>query len=516
VLATERITIPVRMPTGNADATSAMMLAVGALLHREVAIDELLDRMVDHIREQLDADRGTIYLLDRGTGQLVSKAAHLPELEEIRLALGQGVAGWVAQRGDVVNVPTTSSSAHFYQGVDEKTGYRTRSILAAPMRDRSGNILGVVQLLNKRGGAFPEKDAERLLDLAEQAALAVEATTFYQQLDRPPAPELTPLPIAANFNRIVGESDSLRAACRLTSRAANSEATVLVRGESGTGKELFARAIHVNSPRSDEPFVKVDCAALPESLIENELFGHERGAYTGAGERALGKFDAAQGGTIFLDEIGELPPSVQGKLLRVLQDREFLRVGGTKPVKVDVRVVAATNRNLEQLVSKGQFRGDLYFRIKVVELPLPPLRERGRKDVERLARHFLGTAAKKHRRPEPRLTASALDRLQRYPWPGNVRELENCIESAVVIMDGSQLLPEDLPLPDRPLDLGGTSSPVGMTPPSSRGRVRTLEEVEREHILRVLDRVDGNQTKAAKLLGIGRNTLGRKLRKFGL
>ena len=288
---------------------------------------------------------------------------------------------------------------------------------------------------------------------------------------------------------------------------------MLVRGESGTGKELFARAIHVNSPRADEAFVKVDCAALPESLIENELFGHERGAFTGADAMAPGKFDAAEGGTIFLDEIGELPLSVQGKLLRVLQDREFLRVGGTEAIKIDVRVVAATNRSLERMIADGRFRSDLYFRIKVIEIGLPPLRDRGERDIARLAQHFAATAAKRHGRAVPSIDAAAMTRLVEYRWPGNVRELENCLESAVVIMDGDQIGPGDLPLPDRPLPVG---RPSEQAPPSDGERVLPLAEVEKRHILRVLDRVGGNQTVAAKLLGIGRNTLARKLKRYGM
>ncbi len=497
--------------SAGSDHESAILLAVGGVLHREIAIDDLLTRLVDHIALALEADRGTIYLLDRGKGELFSKAAHLPELPEIRLRLGQGVAGHVAETGRVVNVPTTINEARFYQGVDARTGYRTESLLAAAMRDRGGSIIGVVQLLNKRGGPFDASDEQKLAQLAEQAAIAIEATTMYEDLAREPESQLNPLPLTGQFNRIIGESEKLRAACRLTSKAAASTATVLIRGESGTGKELFARAIHVNSPRADGPFIKVDCAALPESLIENELFGHERGAYTGADAKAHGKFDAAQGGTIFLDEIGELPPTVQGKLLRVLQDRDFLRVGGTEAIAADVRVVAATNRDLERLIAEGQFRSDLYFRIRVVELTLPPLRERGAKDIARLAHHFAAAAAKRHGRPVPPLTKEAIERLCRYRWPGNVRELENCMESAVVVMESTELTVDDLPLPERLPAFARAED----KPPSQEGEhILTLEEVERRHIQSVLDKVAGNQSAAAKLLGIGRNTLARKLKRL--
>ncbi|MBI2375280.1 MAG: sigma 54-interacting transcriptional regulator [Deltaproteobacteria bacterium] len=513
-------------PSGRAESSSdepELLVEVGALLGREIAFEDLLVRLVDGIRERMTCDRATIFLVDRARGELFSKVAHLPELPEIRLALGQGVAGWVAETGEIVCVPTTNADARFFSGVDELTGYRTESILALPMIDRLGDVIGVVQLLNKHGSPFGELDVARGSRLAEEAARVLEATTLYDDLSsrRPTEPAPAPPPAADDpseshliqdrFNRIVGESESLREACRRTRKVAASLATVLIRGESGTGKELFARAVHVNSNRRDRPFVKVDCAALPETLIENELFGHERGAFTGADDRAKGKFDLADGGTIFLDELGELPLTVQGKLLRALQDREFLRVGGQEVVKVDARVVAATNRDLLRMVSDGSFRADLYYRIRVVELELPPLRARGERDVFRLARHFLTSAARRHGRPVPGLARETLDRLAAYSWPGNVRELENCMESALVVMDGEVILPEHLPLPDRI-----TAPPVAAPAPSGpRPGLRPLADVEREHVLFVLDAVGGNQSEAARVLGIGRNTLARKLRAFG-
>jgi Nif-specific regulatory protein len=518
------------MPTPPADRHSAVLLAVSEFLGREVALDDLLRTLIDRIAAVMEADRGTLYLVDRGKGEVFSRAAHLPELPEIRLKLGQGIAGHVAQTGETVNVPTTTADSHFFAGVDQKTGYRTASVIAAPMRDRNGTIIGVVQLLNKRGGPFTREDGEALAVLAAQAAVAVEATTFYPLLLRAPAEARESLPLADRFNRILGESEPMRLAYRLTTKAAASDATVLVRGESGTGKELFARAIHVNSRRRLGPLVKVDCAALPASLIENELFGHERGAYTGADQRTVGKFDAAQGGTLFLDEIGELPLAVQGKLLRALQDREFERVGSARTVLIDARVVAATNRDLEQLVADGKFRDDLYYRVKVVEIRLPSLRARGPEDIVRLSRHFVHAAARRHGRDAPVLSEAALARLTAYPWPGNVRELENCLESAVVIMDGSVILPEHLPLPERtrPLSPGASESSDPDEPaplerlaetegplPASAAGIRPLEQVEREHILSALAKVAGNRSLAARLLGIGRNTLARKLRDYG-
>jgi len=487
-----------------------VLLGVAELLGQEVDLDRLMNALVERIAEVIGADRATLYLVDHAHGELYSRAAHLPELPEIRLRVGQGLAGHVAATGEIVNVPRTTSDRRFFAEIDRRTGYTTRSVLACPLRDRDGAVVGVLQVLNKRGGKVFGADDEALLEtLARQVVAALEATSLVGILRRAPEGTATPPPLAYRFNRIVGESESMRTVYSLTERAAKTDATVLVRGESGTGKELIARAVHVNSKRVARPFVKVDCAALPVGLIENELFGHEKGAFTGADERAPGKFEVASGGTVFIDEIGELPLPVQGKLLGVLQDRELTRVGGTRPVKVDVRVVAATNRDLERMVADGTFRADLYYRIRVVEIVLPTLRERGRSDVERLARHFLEVFARKHGKPVSGLTDDALERLAAYPWPGNVRELENCIESAVVLSDGGALAARHLMLPGGAVT---TASSLGLRP----YRARTLAEVEREAIAEALRAHAGNRTAAARTLGIGRNTLNRKIREYGL
>lgn len=512
------------MPEKSEDVSRAILLAVGELLGREVVLDDLLTSLVDRMAAALGADRGTLYLVDGGKGEVFSKAAHLPEIKEIRLKLGQGIAGHVARTGETVNVSPASREPHFFHDIDRRTGYRSRSMVAVPMRDQRGTIIGVVQMLNKKGsGAFTPGDERTLHSLAAQAGVAIEATSLYTELRR--AESDVSYPVSYLFNKIVGEGEAITQAYRITRKAAATDATVLIRGESGTGKELFARAVQVNGARRDKPFIKVDCAALPAGLIENELFGHEQGAYTGANRRAVGKFEAAQGGTVFIDEIGELPLPVQGKLLRVLQDRQFERVGGTETVSVNVRIIAATNRNLEKLVEEGRFRADLYYRIRVVEMVLPPLRARGREDLERLIRHFVQAAAQHHHLATPTLSASAMARLVAYPWPGNVRELENCMESAVVLSDGGVILPEGLPLPSHTprLPLGGSVLGGELVPlhPDGRdtpvgGEMLTLAEVERRHILMVLDRVHQNRSEAARLLGIGRNTLGRKLKDFGL
>jgi Nif-specific regulatory protein len=311
---------------------------------------------------------------------------------------------------------------------------------------------------------------------------------------------------------MVGDSEAMRNVKQRIAKVARGMAPVLVHGESGTGKELVARAIHSQSNRATAPFIPVNCAAISKELIESELFGHEKGSFTGAMNARKGAFEEADGGTIFLDEIGELPIDLQAKLLRALESGEIKRVGAPRPITVDVRIVAATNRDLLAMSREGKFREDLYYRIKVVELGLPPLRARGPEDVERLARHFIAQATRRHHLSrEPHLSSEALERLKTWHWPGNVRELENCVESAVVLCEGD-VLPEHLPLPES----GQSLAPVLTPAPSKDGPIATLADVERRHILNVLERAKGNRTQAAKWLAIGRNTLARKLKEYGL
>jgi DNA-binding NtrC family response regulator len=305
---------------------------------------------------------------------------------------------------------------------------------------------------------------------------------------------------------IIGESGQMQEVFSLVRRVAPSDATVLIRGESGTGKELIAKAIHFASPRASGPLVKVNCAALPESLLESELFGHEKGAFTGAVAARKGRFELADGGTIFLDEVGDLPPGVQVKLLRVLQEREFERVGSSRPVAVNVRLLAATHRDLEALVRDGRFRDDLYYRINVVTISLPPLRER-REDLPLLIDQFLKASAEKNSRVIEGLSREAREALLRYDYPGNVRELENLIERAVVLSRGQVIGIGDLPLP---------LHEPSHEPEQRAGLLAAVEGLERRMIRDALVRADGVQTRAADLLGISERVLRYKLRKYGL
>jgi transcriptional regulator with PAS, ATPase and Fis domain len=293
---------------------------------------------------------------------------------------------------------------------------------------------------------------------------------------------------------------------KLIARVSLGRSTVLLEGESGTGKELVARAIHANSPRRHQPFVPVHCAALPETLLESELFGHEKGAFTGAVVSKPGLFEVANQGTIFLDEIGEIGPSVQVKLLRVIQEQEVRRVGGVAPIKVDVRIIAATNRDLAQLVKSGKFRDDLFYRLNVVRIVLPPLRER-REDIPMLAHHFLQKVSAANGLPVRGFMPETLALLKRYHWPGNVRELENVIERMASLAQGPLFMPEDLPEEIRRADAPMTEGDDALI---------TLEEMEKRHLLRVLRATGGNKVRAAKILGIDRRTLYRMAKRFGI
>jgi Nif-specific regulatory protein len=517
-------------------ARDSVAIAAAPYLTRGVELDALLVAIVDTIVDRLAAERGTLYLVDGRTRTLSSVVAHLPELERIRLDFGQGLAGTVAAEGKVLRVSNPAADPRFDPTFDQQTGFQTRSMLVVPLRDSAGGVIGVLQLLNAHGEAqagtqrdasggpgsgraepktaFDDDDEQAAIALASQAGQVLEATSLYAELrgrgpvelgreDRPPpGPSYT-------FNQIVGESGPMQAVYAVVRKAAGTVASVLINGESGTGKELIARAVHVNSPRRDAPFIKVDCTTLPDALIENELFGHERGAFTGADRTAHGKVEAASGGTLFIDEIGELPLAVQGKLLRVLQDHEFERVGGTQTIHADIRVICATHRNLPAMIDAGEFREDLYYRVRVVPIMLPPLRERGRQDLLRLVEHFVDRYAKRHRREVRRVTEAALARLLAHDFPGNIRELENCIESAVVLCEGGIIDADDLPLVVRRRpSTGGLPGSFG---PRLGDPDVPLADIEQAHVEAVLAACDGNQSEAARRLGIGRNTLARKL-----
>jgi two-component system response regulator AtoC len=336
----------------------------------------------------------------------------------------------------------------------------------------------------------PERAELLVRKLAEHQELLEENLSLRQRLDD-----------HYRFENIITKSAKMQRVIEVIKVVAKSNATVLVTGESGTGKELVARAIHSQSNRHNKPFIAVSCAALPESLLESELFGHEKGSFTGAYAQKKGKFEFGEGGTLFLDEIGEMSAYIQVHLLRVLEEKEFTRVGGNEPIKVDVRVISATNKDLRKAIEKQEFREDLYYRLNVVNVELPPLRER-KEDVPLLAQHFLNKFASENRKEISGFSPEAIEFLLDYDWPGNVRELENAIERAVILAKNSLITVDDLPQEN--LSLG-----------YSIGSKKSIKEVEREHILNVLRKAGDNYSEAARILGISRMTLYNKAKEYG-
>jgi Nif-specific regulatory protein len=497
------------------------LVLVGRLAQTEVDLEVLRREILKVVVDAMEAERATLYFLDQARQLIWSRTFTHAEVSEIRLDLGQGVAGQVAQTGEVINVPDVTKDPRFDPSTDKRTGYTTRSMLAVPMRDKDGQIMGVLQILNKKSKkAFDLTDENLLVLLAARISVIVTSSSLGRRLV--PAQGIREKRFMGRdcerFNMIVGGGLAMSSVYKSIDQVARTDVTVLVNGESGTGKELVSRAIHFNSGRRSKPFVKVDCAALPEALIENELFGHERGAFTGADNRFKGKIEQAQDGTLFIDEIGELPLSVQGKLLRVLQDKEYEALGGEKTHKVRARIVAATNRDLNQMVNEGRFRRDLYFRIRVAVIELPPLRERGLEDIRELVGFFLDRMARRYNKSLRDISQDAEDLLLSYPWPGNVRELEHCVESAVVFCDGPMITRDHLALP-----IFSKDSSVKVTDSLPVEQYKellhkdlTLEELEKLYIEKVFVKVEGNKSEAARRLGIGRNTLSRKLKKYRL
>ena len=399
----------------------SLLVDLASLLPREVDLDALLSAACARLAEALDAERASLWMIDAESGDLVTRVAVLPELPALRQPLGRGLAGHVARTGEVARVDDASSDARFDPSADKATGFTTRSLLVAPIRENAeAPIRGVVQVLNRMDGVFDAEDERYLVALALQLGHVLSLTSL--RADDRTGPGLV---LRGRFNHIVGRSAAMDPVYERVNLAAGTDARVLLRGGTGTGKTLFARAVHVNSKRQTGPFVTVDCTTLPGSLVESELFGHERGAFTGAERLVLGKVELADGGTLFLDEIGDLPLESQGKLLRFLQDGSFERIGGRQTLHADVRVICATHRDLESRVAEGTFREDLYYRVRVVEIEIPSLRERGPEEIERLALHFADRYAERYERPPMRFTPQVTERLRTHEWPGNVRELEH-------------------------------------------------------------------------------------------
>jgi Nif-specific regulatory protein len=488
------------------------LLEVSQTLGGTLNLRAALQQVLAILEESHGTLSATIVLRDDEAGDLAVEAASGSGASgrTTRYRLGEGIIGRVAQSGRPVVVPQVSREPLFLDrsGVFRRSGRSEMSYVCVPIRSehRTAGALGVAlpyqedrgydqeaKLFGVVGSMIGQAVRVHHLVEAERKRLLDENTKLRRELAE-----------RYDIRNIVGSSRAMQSVYEQVAQVAPASTTVLVRGESGTGKELVAHAIHYSSPRAKKPFVKVSCAALPESLVESELFGYEPGAFTDARAQKKGRFELAHGGTIFLDEIGELTPSTQVKLLRVLQEREIERLGGVQPIKVNVRVIAATNKDLEAAVKEGAFREDLYYRLNVYAIYLPPLRER-KTDIPLLADHFVEKHAAAHGKDVRRIATSAIDMLMSYHWPGNVRELENCVERAVLVCEGGAIHAHHLPPTLQTAEVSGTLARQSLR--------EALDAYEKDLVLDALKSARGNRAKAARLLHTTERILGYAVKK---
>ena len=474
--------------------------------NRTREVEPLLVQMAQAATRLLECDRASIFLWDRRKGVLVGRPALGIKGGELRIPDDRGVVGEVVRTGQARRVDDAAEPGKIDHHVDSQHGYKTRTIACVPLRGRSSELFGAFELINKRAGAFTAEDEAALVELAAHAAIALENAQDWQNLlctSRQIADQ------AAEQVRLIGNSPAIEALRSIVRRVADTELAVLILGENGTGKEVVAQLIHYLSRRRGKPFIAVNCAAIPDTLAESELFGHEKGAFTDAHETRRGKFELAGDGTLLLDEIGDLSLSGQSKLLRVLEEKVLVRVGGSTPIPTDARVVAATNQNLADMVRQRRFREDLYFRLNVVTLELPPLRQRG-DDVLLLAEHFLGEFCRKARRQVPELSPAARQRLKAHSWPGNVRELRNLMERLAYLSTEDRIEAEDLAFILSPRAAGALASDLSL--PLADATV----QFQIEYIRRAIEQSGGSMSQAAQRLGLHRSNLYRKMRQLGM
>jgi Nif-specific regulatory protein len=482
------------------------------LSNKQIDLDEVIRILAEH----LSAERILVTIVNREAASILIEGSYGIDENERKNAVyqfGKGIIGKVIDSGETILIKKIAESDEFLNLTHAPTTIEGKDVafICTPVRYKD-EIIGTLSFhkvyegiisydydirLLKIVGSMIGRTMRRRQEYAEEMeTLRAENISLRGELTSRILPD-----------KIKGNSSKMNEVFRLIESVAVTDATVLIRGESGVGKELIADAIHFNSPRKTKPFIKVNCAALPESLIESELFGHEKGAFTGASNTRIGRFEAANGGTIFLDEFGDIPASTQVKLLRVLQEREIERIGSTKPIKVDVRILCATNRNLEELMEKGQFREDLYYRINVFPIYIPALRERIN-DIPILTDFFIDKFNKRHGKHIKRITSSAIDTLMVYHWPGNIRELENCIERACILSTDNVIRTNNLP--------ASLQTAEGTKTMQSGTLDIILGKIEKQIIIDALIATKGNSAKAAEQLGITERMMGIRTKKYDL
>ena len=489
---------------------------ISKALAESLDLEETLMSMLKSFDIHLKLRRGTITLFDPDTETINVRLAHGISKKSQNMAsykVGEGITGLVVQTGKEIIVPDISKDPRFLHKTRSRKQEKGKKIafFCVPIK-LEGKTIGALSV-DKQADPKNDFDANvRLLNIiATMVAQAVKLNKLVKsersRLSEENLRLRRELKSHFNIHNMVGSSNAMKDVYRLIEQVSGSNATVLLRGESGTGKDLVAHAIHYKSLRADKPFVKVNCTALPDTLLESELFGHEKGAFTGAAERKPGRFERAHGGTIFLDEIGDFSLNLQIKLLRVIQFKEFERVGGMETIKTNVRIVVATHKNLEEQIKEGLFREDLYYRINVFPIYMPPLRER-KDDIMLLADHFLEKIAAENNKDISRISTPAIEMLTRYHWPGNIRELENCIERAVLLCNDEVIRSEHLPPSLQIAKKDGTTARRSLT--------EIIENKERELIVDSLKKFDGKQRKAAAELGVSERILGYKIKKYNI
>jgi len=494
----------------------SLLFEIGQILDASIDLRDVVAPVLKAMAHHMGMVRGSLMLLDRNTDDILTEAAHglsLRQRRRGRYKLGEGVTGKVIQTGQPAVVPKISEEPLFLNRTGARTRLRKQEISFICVPIKLGNeVVGALSADKLFSAKVSFTEDVRLLQIIASMigqAVRLRQSAMEERRRHEEAYRRLQDELKERFrpSNIIGNASSMQAVFDLIAQVMKSDATVMIRGESGTGKELVAHAIHYNSPRDDKPFVRVNCAALPESVIESELFGHEKGAFTGAINQRKGRFELADGGTIFLDEIGDLSASTQIKLLRVLQEKDFERVGGADTLQVDVRIITATNRDLEAMIASGAFREDLYYRLNVFPIHLPPLRER-KTDILLLADFFVEKYSRLHHKDIRRISTPAIDMLMAYHWPGNVRELANCIERAVLISQDDVIHGHHLPPTLQTAEASGTEF-VGTLQ-------ATLDNVERELVRDALKSARGNMRKAAQILGVTERIMGLRVKKHGI
>jgi Nif-specific regulatory protein len=471
-------------------------------------VHPLLRRILESVTRLSGGEASSLLLVDKERQELyfeVATGSKSQEVKQFTVKLGEGIAGWVAQHNKSIIVNDVPGDSRHRHDISDKIDYSSNTMMAVPMRIKD-ECIGVIEVINKHYARdFTQEDLEWLEIFANQAALAIINTRSIERAHSEIQILQDRLDSDKGFHTLVTRSPVILEKIDIIDRVAKTDSSVLILGESGVGKELFAEQIHLRSPRSRSPFVRVNCAALPEGLLEGEIFGHVKGAFTNAVANRQGRFEMADGGTIFLDEIGDLPLALQAKLLRVIQEKTFEKVGSDTTVTVNVRILAATNRDIENQVEKGEFRNDLYYRLNVLPLYIPPLRQRP-DDIPELARFFLDRFMKETKKQFDGFSDEAMEAMLTYAWPGNVRELENCIERACVIGKNRLIQREDLFLK------------TGAADPESGDRsLKTAINIFKTHFIRkALEENNWNQTETARALDIQRTYLSRLIKELDL